>query len=405
MKRKLYFCNGCFFLAIILLLSLIKTEQVVGQCPLPVPSLIPNPSGEILSACPTGENQVYLATPWFNASAKSPDYLNICGFNSHPQFSPPPTPTFGNGCFGIHVFNTSEATPLISSSVLEHEEDIGVCLPTPLIPGVGYTFQFHLTESSLGVNIRPDLGLWGTTNCSSNPNIITWVYLGEINTTLNSSIWIQHTFNFIAPSAINGLRIGISPQAFNNDDIRRYYFLDNFILNTNSAFQPPIAEAGPNKTISCNNLSVVLNGSVVNGAPPYTYSWTPSLGLSNSSIANPIASPNSTRTYTLNVTAANGCTSSDMVTVNVNLGTGPNWVWTGAVSNNWFDGCNWSRGVVPDCKSEVIIPGGTPTNPEIIGAAAGCSSIEINTANGGHVYLRTSQGGELRVTPGLWICP
>ena len=47
------------------------------------------------------------------------------------------------------------------------------------------------------------------------------------------------------------------------------------------------------------------------------YSWSPAIGLSNPSIANPVASPTSTTTYT--VTASQGlCTATSLVTVNVN---------------------------------------------------------------------------------------
>lgn len=65
------------------------------------------------------------------------------------------------------------------------------------------------------------------------------------------------------------------------------------------------------------------------GYPPYevqlnaaagwagSYSWSPTDGLSNSCISNPIASPSETTTYTVTFTDANGCTSTDEITVHV----------------------------------------------------------------------------------------
>ena len=47
------------------------------------------------------------------------------------------------------------------------------------------------------------------------------------------------------------------------------------------------------------------------------YSWSPVDGLSDPTIANPIANPASTTTYTLTVTSSGGCTSSVPVTVSV----------------------------------------------------------------------------------------
>jgi gliding motility-associated-like protein len=74
----------------------------------------------------------------------------------------------------------------------------------------------------------------------------------------------------------------------------------------------PAANAGANQLLTC-----ILTSTVIGTAPSagHTYSWNPSSGLSNSSIAQPTA--NAGGTYTLTVTnTANGCSKSDAVTVN-----------------------------------------------------------------------------------------
>lgn len=68
----------------------------------------------------------------------------------------------------------------------------------------------------------------------------------------------------------------------------------------------------------CEGSSVQFNATVNNGNAPYTYSWTPTTGLSDPSIANPVASPTTNTVYTLTVTDDDGCTDTDQVTVNVN---------------------------------------------------------------------------------------
>ncbi|HIO72715.1 MAG TPA: hypothetical protein EYN38_06370, partial [Flavobacteriales bacterium] len=50
---------------------------------------------------------------------------------------------------------------------------------------------------------------------------------------------------------------------------------------------------------------------------PYTYLWTPALGLSDSSLANPFASPSVTTTYIVAMQSDSGCITFDSVTVNV----------------------------------------------------------------------------------------
>lgn len=52
----------------------------------------------------------------------------------------------------------------------------------------------------------------------------------------------------------------------------------------------------------CSNSSVVLNP---NGNPNLTYQWSPATGLSSTTAPSPVASPSSTTTYTVTVTAFN----------------------------------------------------------------------------------------------------
>ena len=81
------------------------------------------------------------------------------------------------------------------------------------------------------------------------------------------------------------------------------------------------ADAGPNIPV-CTTQSVTIGGSPAasNGTAPYTYSWSPSLTLNNSSIANPIATPSLTTVYTLTVTDSStptACVAQDQMTVSI----------------------------------------------------------------------------------------
>ena len=73
----------------------------------------------------------------------------------------------------------------------------------------------------------------------------------------------------------------------------------------------PLVDAGANQRI-CTGSSVQLTGT---GA--LTYTWTPAASLNNPSIANPIASPTASTTYTLTASDANGCVGSDVVIVDL----------------------------------------------------------------------------------------
>ena len=74
----------------------------------------------------------------------------------------------------------------------------------------------------------------------------------------------------------------------------------------------PTANAGGDVSI-CTGSSTNLSAS---GGTSYL--WSPSIGISSTVVANPIASPTTTTTYTVTVTDANGCTDTDQVEVTVN---------------------------------------------------------------------------------------
>jgi gliding motility-associated-like protein len=80
-----------------------------------------------------------------------------------------------------------------------------------------------------------------------------------------------------------------------------------------TAYPLPIANAGADKTI-CQKGSVQMSAS---GGT--SYSWSPSTGLSNATVQNPMANPMATVLYTVTVTDANGCSATDDVSVTVNV--------------------------------------------------------------------------------------
>lgn len=79
---------------------------------------------------------------------------------------------------------------------------------------------------------------------------------------------------------------------------------------------PFTVNAGPDAA-NCSAINAQLNATVtgnpVNGQA-FTYSWTPTSGLSSASIANPVATPLSSTTYVVAVSSGN-CTARDTVSV------------------------------------------------------------------------------------------
>jgi len=84
---------------------------------------------------------------------------------------------------------------------------------------------------------------------------------------------------------------------------------DSVIVTVNSL---PIIFAGLATSV-CSGDSIQLNAT-----GGISYVWIPSTGLSNDTIANPLASPLGTTTYVVIGTDVNGCSNSDSVEVTVN---------------------------------------------------------------------------------------
>ncbi len=143
-----------------------------------------------------------------------------------------------------------------------------------------------------------------------------------------------------------------------------------------------------------NNLSVCQGSGVqLNGTGGTTYAWSPSTGLSNSTIANPIASPTVNTTYTLTATNSSGCTDTSIVKVLVNAmpivnaggdkficpgtsttlsgtGTGSTYLWSPST------GLNNNTSLTPTAS-----PTATTTYTIVASSALGCTVSDVVVVN------------------------
>jgi hypothetical protein len=153
-----------------------------------------------------------------------------------------------------------------------------------------------------------------------------------------------------------------------------------------------INTAATNPTINAGNDAIKTCIQNINGAQigesaqaGLTYQWTPTAGLSSSTIANPIANPATTTTYTLTATNSGGCTSTDQVIVTVNT-TAPtvnaglditscqgSIITLSAVSN--APSLSWTNGIQNNIPFTANIVG-TTTYTVTATAANGCTATD-----------------------------
>jgi hypothetical protein len=108
-----------------------------------------------------------------------------------------------------------------------------------------------------------------------------------------------------------------------------------------SVFSQLPANAGNDQTI-CNGQTANLlatGGSI--------YNWNPANSLSSSSIPNPIASPTSTTAYTVTVSDANGCSSTDDITITVNAVPTSNFTLTSPICIGGSSAINYTGTASP----------------------------------------------------------
>jgi hypothetical protein len=223
----------------------LSSISAIGQ------NLVPNPSFEDYSSCPTGQDQIGLAEGWFKCSksASTPDYYNVCA----------PSSGFGipSSVAAYQEENRScgaYAGLLTWENVANGREHIGIELSQQLTIGQRYYLSFLtvMGEDKVGAlqfgMPSNNIGMRLTTveYDGSNPAPIdnfAQVYSEVIIT--DSANWALVSGSFIADSAYGYLMLGNFFDNLNTDtsnysctecfNVESYYLVDDVCISTDSA--------------------------------------------------------------------------------------------------------------------------------------------------------------------------
>ena len=120
-------------------------------------------------------------------------------------------------------------------------------------------------------------------------------------------------------STIGNLEAGITYDVELRDNIGLCFAsFGNYLLDHPECDNPNPCETRPFTITAASDQAICGGESVnLNVTAGLSHSWSPTSGLSASNIANPVASPTSTTTYSVTITNQEGCTAIDEITVTV----------------------------------------------------------------------------------------
>jgi len=212
-------------------------------------SLIPNPSFEEMTCCPSNRSQLECADVWIQASEPTTDYLHTCGWIGWPEF-PPPRP-FPDGLASMG-FRDGRVRGSTGEAETNWKEYAGACLISPLKAGTNYRFEFEVGFVNSLSSPPIDVTFFGTSDCTNLPfgvgddafgcptNGPNWVALGSVRV-FGSNNWVN-TFIEVTPSEdMKAIAIG-PPCEATSASVSTYYFFDNLILADLRSFQFKIEE-------------------------------------------------------------------------------------------------------------------------------------------------------------------
>jgi gliding motility-associated-like protein len=293
-----------------------------------ITSIIPNPSFESYTSCPSGFSELNVASPWIQATQATTDYYNNdCSFIA-----------------GAIVDNNLNSYPagkgIVAALYLrDWNEYLGTTLLSTMTAGTAYQLSFNVAAVTIKndgsstttpiTNFEPvNITLYGCTNgtnlplstvFSPNINDPTWQIIGQATYTPISS-WGVVNMIFTPAIDVNAIMIGAPPvlpvsYPSNSSADFPYFLYDNLLLNTASSFGVNITSTGN----FCENDLVLTANITATVGTGTTYQWYKNgiaiVGATSSSYSVP-AIPTNLGEYSVKITNGSTCYVSTKFLIN-----------------------------------------------------------------------------------------
>jgi len=211
-------------------------------------NLVPNPSFEQYTICPTSDNQIQYAAPWFNPTLGTSDYYNACftggGFNMDvpDNWIGYQNARTGMGYSGIAVFPAQNPP--------SYREYIEVKLSDSLQSGKKYYVSFYVSLADSVRYATDDIGAYFSNDSIFSNSDINLLYTPQFsnpdgNMLTNKTDWVQVFGEFIAQGGEQFMTIGNFKDDLNTDTIfvgggdsnyfltTIYYYIDDVCISDN----------------------------------------------------------------------------------------------------------------------------------------------------------------------------
>jgi gliding motility-associated-like protein len=290
-------------------------------------SILLNTSGNATSyqwTPPLSVNNPVISSPYFTDTVSQ--QLIVTGTNS------------STGCFKKDTINvTIKSLPVIHTIA-----DSAICgarnITLTTMGGQTYSWLPTSDLSNPGISNPIFIGTntqtytvtgTGTNGCKAKDTVTITVNVQPVVSTINDiSICRGDSLQLITTTDANNNQ-WTPALSVNNSSIANPYFQDTvsqqmIITGTNVTgclakdtvnvtVKPlPVVLSIPDSSLcGAQNITLTTTGAL-------TYSWLPSIGLSNAGIASPVFNGNNTQTYTVTGTGANSCKAKDSVTITIN---------------------------------------------------------------------------------------
>lgn len=213
-------------------------RQVFGQT-----NLIPNPSFEIITNCPTGASEIATSVPWFYPGTGTSDLFHICSTNSDV--------TVPKNILGYQFARTGNAYAGFFT-LPDYREYIEAPLTTTLTAGTKYFFRLYASSADTVSYTSSALGVYFSTSSLTVTHYSVIPVSPQIQNLASNyfdcTSWKKFTGSFIASGGENHLTIGnfnatasspsiaINSTAWPYNPCCTYLYVDDLCLSTDSIF-------------------------------------------------------------------------------------------------------------------------------------------------------------------------